>query len=314
MTTATATADAGVFEEHRAHLLGIAYRMTGTLVDAEDLVQEAWLRWQSEDRGGVVSPRSYLATIVTRLALDHLKSARVRREHYVGPWLPEPAPGTLFAGETSPEREAEVRDSLSYAFVVLLERLAPLERAVFLLRDVFDYDYREIAEVVDRSEAACRQTLHRARGRLSEGRARFACGYQQRLRLLHAFARAAGEGDMEALTSVLADDVVTVSDGGGKRPAALNPIRGADRVARFLIGAARREPRSGAFEVELNGVPAVAVYYKRTLLSLFFVEPSEDGRIGELYVVRNPEKLAVAHDAILATGRPLRGVVFSETN
>jgi RNA polymerase sigma-70 factor (ECF subfamily) len=240
----------------------------------------------------VESPRSYLATIVTRLALDHLKSARARREYYVGPWLPEPASATLFEGEGSPEHEAELKDSLSYAFIVLLERLAPAERAVFLLRDVFDYDYREIAAVVGKSEAACRQALHRARARLAEARPRFHCGYQQRLRLLDAFARAATAGDMDALTSVLADDVVIVGDGGGKRVTALNPIAGAGRAARFLAGISRKEPTDRVAVVDLNGVPALALWAFRRLQSLCFLEPDDEGRIAAIYVIRNPDKLA----------------------
>jgi RNA polymerase sigma-70 factor (ECF subfamily) len=290
-TTATLT-ETDAFEAARPHLLGIAYRMTGSLADAEDLVQEAWLRWQAADRSVVESPRPYLATIVTRLALDYLKSARVRREQYVGPWLPEPAPTGVFAGEGTPEHEVELKDSLSYAFVVLLERLAPVERAVFLLRDVFDYDYREIAAVVGKSEAACRQALHRARARLADARPRFQCGYQQRLRLLEAFARAANAGDMEALTAVLSGDVVAVGDGGGKRVAALNPIYGADRVARFLAGVARKERADRVAVVDLNGVPALALLAFGRLQSLCFVEPGDEDRIAGVYIVRNPDKLA----------------------
>lgn len=294
-------ANAAEFETHRPHLLGIAYRMTGSLADAEDLVQEAWLRWQAADRAGIESPRAYLATVVTRLALDHLKSARVRREQYVGQWLPEPAPESLFAGELSPEQRAEVHDSLSYAFVVMLERLAPLERAVFLLRDVFDYDYREIAEVVDRSEPACRQVLHRARARLAEARPRFECGYQQRLRLLEAFTRAASVGDMDALTAVLAEDVVAIADGGGKRASAINPIRGADRVARFFAGVTRKEVYDRVALVTVNGVPAVAISRRNRLVDLVMVEPGEGGRIVSVFVLRNPEKLARL-EAMLAGG------------
>jgi RNA polymerase sigma-70 factor (ECF subfamily) len=299
-TAAALSPQTAEFEAHRAHLLGIAYRMTGSLGDAEDLVQETWLRWDASRAEDVEHPRAYLATVVTRLALDYLKSARVRREEYVGEWLPEPAPEALFAAETSPEHAAEAHESLSYAMVVLLERLAPLERAVFLLRDVFDYDYREIAEIVDRSEAACRQTLHRARGRLAEARPRFECGYQQRLRLLEAFAQAVGDGDMAGLVAVLNEDVVATSDGGGKRPAAINPVRGADRVARFFLGVARREPRTAVFATEFNGVPAMAIYAGSTLMSLFFVEPGEDGRVAAVYVVRNPDKLEAASRVIAA--------------
>jgi RNA polymerase sigma-70 factor (ECF subfamily) len=279
------------FEAHRPHLLGIAYRMTGTLADAEDLVQDAWLRWQAVDRAQVANTRAFLATTVSRLALDQMKSARARREQYVGQWLPEPAPESRFAGEGDPGHEAELRETLSYAFLVVLERLNPIERAVFLLRDVFDYDYREIAGVVDRSEAACRQAAHRARAHLREARPRFDCGYQQRLQLLQAFARAVGNGDMEGLTALLADDVVSISDGGGKAVTAMNPILGPDRVARLYIGAMKKEPIRVARHITVNGVPAMALYRRDRLSGVYFVEPGLDGRIAAVYAVRNPDKL-----------------------
>jgi RNA polymerase sigma-70 factor (ECF subfamily) len=303
MSTSVASSGLERFEEQRPYLLGIAYRMTGSFADAEDLVQEAWLRWQGTDGEEVTSPRAYLATTVTRLALDHLKSARHRREEYPGEWLPEPVAVDKFDGEAQPERAVELRESLSYAFMVLLERLTPAERAVFLLRDVFDYDYREIAPVIEKSEAACRQIIHRARAQLAEGRPRFHYSFQEQARLLEAFARAAAAGDMEGLTHLLAEDVVSIGDGGGKRPAALRPLAGRDRVVKFIVGAVKSEQPDLVRLVELNGEPAILTWVRGELRNVFFVAADEDGRIAAIFAVRNPDKLLEAEQAARARGQ-----------
>jgi RNA polymerase sigma-70 factor (ECF subfamily) len=271
--------------------------MTGSFADAEDLVQEAWLRWQAADREDVASPRAFLGTTVTRLALDHLKSARVRREEYRGEWLPEPVSAARFEGEASPERAVELRESLSYATMALLERLSPAERAVFLLRDVFDYDYREIAPIVGKSEAACRQLLHRARAQLAEGRPRFHHSYQEQVRLLEAFARAAAAGEMEGLTHLLSEDVVSISDGGGKRPAALRPITGREKIARFVQVGRTTEPPDRIRILELNGRPALATWHNGELRTVFFLEPDAEGKVAVIFAIRNPDKLKEAERA-----------------
>ena len=230
---------AEVFDRNRPLLFSIAYRMTGSVMDAEDAVQEAYLRWQRASDDEVRSPSAYLSRVVTRLSINRLRSARVRREQYVGPWLPEPV-----LGEQVQEigDQAELEDSLSMAFLVLLESLTPVERAVFVLREVFDYEYAEIASLVGKSEANCRQISHRARQSVAARRPRFESSPQQEERLLEGFLRASLSGDMEALLALLSEDVILYSDGGGKTQAALKPIYGADRVARFLSGILKKAP------------------------------------------------------------------------
>jgi RNA polymerase sigma-70 factor (ECF subfamily) len=225
------------FDEHRNLLFSIAYRMLGSVADAEDLVQETFLRWQDAEPGEVKSPRAFLSTVITRLCINHLRSARVRREQYVGPWLPEPL---LTARGADPEGDARRAESLSMAFLVLLESLSPVERSVFLLREVFDYDYPEIAQVVGKSEVNCRQTLRRARQYVVERRPRFDPSPSQREQLTSQFLKASAEGDMQGLLALLAEDVALWSDGGGKASAALRPIWGADRVVRFMLGSLRK--------------------------------------------------------------------------
>src|SRR2546426_710935 len=216
------------FTELRPLLFSIAYRMVGSAMDAEDLVQEAYLPWQEASDADVRSPRAYLATIVTRLAINHLRSARVQRESYVGPWLPEP-----LMTEHVPDASGhvELSESLSMAFLVLLERLSPVERAVFLLSKVFAFDYAEIARIVDKSEANCRQICARAKKRVGAPCGRFQASPEHAERLVERFTRATGAGDLDGLLAVLAEDITLWADGGGKVPgAALEPIHGADPV------------------------------------------------------------------------------------
>ncbi|MDQ3251114.1 MAG: RNA polymerase sigma-70 factor [Actinomycetota bacterium] len=278
-----------VFDRNRPLLFSIAYRMTGSVMEAEDAVQEAYLRWQQASEDEVRSPSSYLSTVVTRLCIDRLRSARVRREQYVGPWLPEP-----LLGEQAREIEskADLEDTLSMAFLVLLESLTPVERAVFLLREVFGYEYAEIAALVGKSEANCRQISRRARQSVAARRPRFESSPQQEERLMEGFLQASLVGDMEALLAMLSEDVTLYSDGGGKTRAALRPIYGADNVARFLTGILGNIPPDFTVrQTRINGRPGLVGYFgDGSPQSVVSIEVSE-GRIMAIRLVVNPEKL-----------------------
>jgi RNA polymerase sigma-70 factor (ECF subfamily) len=276
-------------EDLRPLLFSMAYRMVGTVGDAEDLVQEAFLRLHREETEGteIESPKAFLTTVVTRLAIDHLRSARVRREEYVGEWLPEP----LVEGP-GPAEHAEMSDSLSLAFLVLLESLSPVERAVFLLHDVFGYSYAEIADLVGKTEAACRQIALRARRAVDERRPRFDPSEEERRRVAEKFF-AAFAGDASDIAAVLAEDVVLHGDGGGKAPAIARPLLGADRVARALVNWIRQGVRVG-FRAEpavVNGQPGTVV---RTLdgevINAMALDIA-DGRVQSIYSIVNPDKL-----------------------
>ena len=292
-------------ETLRPLMFSIAYRMVGSVSDAEDVVQEAFLRHQRalEDGAEVRSPKAYLSAVVTRLAIDHLRSARTRRETYVGPWLPEPLV-TENDGE-DPAAHAEEADTLSMAFLVLLERLSPVERAVFLLHDVFGYGYDEIADIVGKTEANCRQLAVRARRHVEAERPRFEASRRQRDELAERFFAAVTDGDMDGLVELLADDVVVYGDGGGKGPSWLRPIVGPDRVARLLIGSARQFVTAGV-EIrrrQVNGQPgAVVVDAEGRLISVFALDIAE-GVVQAVRSVINPEKLG--HLAPLADVRAL---------
>jgi RNA polymerase sigma-70 factor (ECF subfamily) len=279
------------FEAHRGRLLGLAYRMLGSRADAEDAVQDAWLRWAASDRAAIANPEAYLVTIVTRLCLDRLKSARHTREVYVGPWLPEPVPD---AEALSPHAATELADDLSFALLLALERLSPLERAAFLLHDVFDEPFSEVAETLGRSEAAVRQLASRARKAVREERAARQASPESHARLLAAFAAALASRDPTQLKAVLRDDAVVITDGGGRKPAALNPIRSADRVARFFFGLLRKfESRGLQVSVSpatLNGAPGLLVYLNGALDQALTLSVDGD-RIAAIYSVRNPDKL-----------------------
>ena len=274
------------FQEHRPLLLGLAYRLLGSMWDAEDVVQDAYLRWMSADRSEVRQPRAFLVTVVSRLALDQLRSARAAREAYPGPWLPEPVPSATLG----PMDTAELRDTVSYATLHLMERLSPPERAVFVLREAFGLPYDEIAEIVGGSSAACRQMHHRAARRLTEGRERFRPSSDDHARLLLRFLEAAQSGDLAALTEMLSEDVVAWNDGGGKVRAALRPIAGRDKALAFITGLVSRYPIGGWRVVEVNGEPAVwvAVDGRDRLLALDI----RGGRIHGIFGVLNPDKLA----------------------
>ncbi|CAL9389442.1 ECF RNA polymerase sigma factor SigJ [Streptomyces sp. enrichment culture] len=288
MTTDTVTE---VFEEHRPVLLGVAYRMLGRVADAEDVVQDAWLRWAGGDRSEVREPRGYLVRITTRLAIDRLRQIKARGETYVGPWLPEPYLTDF--GDTAPDtaEQAVLADSVSLAVLVVLESLSPLERAVFVLREAFGYPYADIAAMLDRGEPAVRQLAGRARKHVEERRPRYEVDPARRRDLTERFLAAAAGGDLEALMELLAPDVHLVGDGGGKSRAPLRVLRSADKVGRFLLGAARRSVPDLSFRfVELNGGPAVLVLSGDKPDAVFQLDVA-DGRIQTVYVLRNPDKL-----------------------
>jgi RNA polymerase sigma-70 factor (TIGR02957 family) len=285
------------FNELRRSAFAIAYRMLGSVSEAEDLVQEGLLRLHGAREGGerIESPRAYLSTVVSRLALDHLRSAVVRRETYVGEWLPEPL---LVSADEDPARKAEMADSLSLAFLVLLESLSPEQRAAFLLREVFDEPYDRIAEIVGTSEQNARQLATRARRHVDErrpgGRVRFEASREQREQLATRFFAAAEDGDLQGLEELLAHDVVFRGDGGGKAPAAARAIHGRARVARLLIAGLRTLARSGGFTTrreEVNGQPG-ALFFDREggLLSVAILDIAE-GQIQGVSAIANPDKL-----------------------
>jgi RNA polymerase sigma-70 factor (ECF subfamily) len=288
---------AASFEPHRRRLLGLAYRMLGSMADAEDAVQETYLRWHAARRDEVSDPRAFLMTTATRICLDMLTSARARREEYVGPWLPEPVVDTSVLAADS---RTELAEDLSIALLLTLERLSPLERAAFLLHEVFDFSFREVAAALDRSEAACRQLAARARARVRAVRPRGAAPNPahsrkldaQHTQLISAFVAAAQSGDLSTLTQLLASDVRVITDGGGKAAASLNVLDGADRAARFLVGATRKgwRPDFTLRFAAINGLPGVIVDGPEGPLQTAAFE-IEDGVIRALYVVRNPDKL-----------------------
>ncbi|MEV0413204.1 RNA polymerase sigma-70 factor [Streptomyces sp. NPDC050448] len=273
------------FEEHRPRMFGIAYRMLGSAAEAEDTVQDAWLRWSSGDRDDIEHPGAWLAKAVTHLCLNRLGSARVRREEYVGPWLPEPV--LTGDGALGPLESAEQRDSISMALLVLLEQLTPVERAVYVLREAFAYGHREIAGLLDLTEANCRQLYRRAAGRVAAPRPRFAPDPAQWKSLVETFLTAARDGDLARLESMLTADVQYVADGGGIVGAARRPILGRDKVARFLVGALRKYATGLPVSLaEVNGEPAL-LFGGTAVLQVEI----ENGLVCGLRSVVNPEKL-----------------------
>jgi RNA polymerase sigma-70 factor (TIGR02957 family) len=287
------SSDVETFEELRPKAFAIAYRMLGSVSEAEDVVQDAFLRLHRALAAGerIESPRAYLATVVTRLGIDQLRSARARRESYVGEWLPEPL---VMSADEDPARQAEMADSLSLAFLVLLESLSPEQRAVFLLREVFDYAYDEIAEIVGKGEDNVRQLAVRARRHVEERRSRFEASREQREELANRFFEAAREGDLGALETLLAQDVVLHGDGGGKVPAIARPLHGRDRVARTLLAWTRAALRFGGVTlrpVDVNGQPgAMLLEPEGKLISVLALDIA-DGQIQAVRSIVNPDKL-----------------------
>ncbi|WP_040693044.1 RNA polymerase sigma-70 factor [Nocardia vinacea] len=275
-----------VFEEYRPLLLGLGYRLLGSMWNAEDIVQDAYLRWLGTDRTEIKEPRAFLVTVVTRLALDQLRSARVTREAYVGPWLPEPVSGTEFG----PQETAELRDTLSYATLHLMERLSPPERAAFVLREAFELPYDDIAEIVGSPAATCRQLHHRAAKRLADGRDRFEPSTADHTALLTRFLDAAEGGDLATLTELLSEDVVAWNDGGGKVRAARVPIIGRVHVLAFVTGLTSHYPMGDVRVVESNGAPAIWMTMGGQQQLVAF--DIRDGRIHNIFGILNPDKLS----------------------
>jgi RNA polymerase sigma-70 factor, ECF subfamily len=277
------------FERHRPRLLALAYRMLGTRADAEDTVQDAWLRWRQADPAVVRDPAGWLVATVTRLGIDRLRLASSARTDYVGPWLPEPLSIDASPG---PAGRAEIAEQVSLAFLALLERLGPEERAAFLLREVFDYDYAHIAAMLGHAEANCRQMVHRARERVQAGRARFPGVSPQRHRqLLERFLEASASGDRDAIMALLHADARLRSDGGGKTVAALRPLHGAERIARLYWAVARRAPGQAQWRIGLvNGEPA-GLRFLHGRLQMITTIVGDGERIGEILNLMNPDKL-----------------------
>jgi RNA polymerase sigma-70 factor (ECF subfamily) len=275
------------FQQQRNYLFSIAYRLLGSASDAEDALQEAFLRWDRARPEDLNSPRAFLATIVVRLCMDELRSARARREVYVGPWLPEPL---VTSGRSDLTESVVLRESLSFAFLLMLEKLSPLERAVFVLREVFDYDYAEIAPIVAKSDANCRQAFHRARQRLADQQSRFEASHEQQEQLTEQFLRATSSGDVEGLLTLLAEDVVHVGDGGGKALSAVRPVVSRDHVVRGFLGNLQKMPPERAWIDEVNGQPAILATRNGKPYAVLLLEIRE-GVIQTIYTVVNPDKL-----------------------
>lgn len=282
------------FETLRPKLFGIAYRMLGSASDAEDVLQDAYLRLLATDSEAIRSLEAFASTIVTRLCLDRLKSAKSKREVYPGIWLPEPVPSDQLDLEADPSEQMVKLESLSLAFLLILETLSVEERAVFLLHEVFDYKYGEIAQIVGKSEAACRQLLSRAKKSVTAKRPRFHPSPEEHQRIFAAFVQASNEGNIEQLAELLTTDVTVLSDGGGKAIAALRPVKGREAVLRFLQGLARSGLKNGARleYASLNGQDSLVVRDSTGVVQTAMLFEIGEGAIQQIYFVRNPEKLA----------------------
>ncbi|BEP59476.1 RNA polymerase sigma-70 factor [Variovorax sp. V213] len=277
------------FDSHRRRLQGIAYRMLGSVAEAEEVVQDAWLRWHEADKAGFDSAEAWLVTVVTRLSIDRLRAAKVQREHYIGAWMPEP---TLTDAPDTPEQLLERADNVSVAFLAVLERLTPEARAAFLLREVFDADYEEVARTLGKSEAACRQLVHRAKAQVQEARPRFQVPRETHQRLLRAFADAAARGSLHELKALMAEDVELIGDGGGKVQSFSKILRGSQRLAQLYYALWRRMGASVRMElVEINGEPGLLRFVDGQLESAQTFE-IEGERIVRIRAQRNPDKLA----------------------
>lgn len=301
------------FEEHRPRLFALAYRMLGSASEAEDAVQETYLRWDGAERGGIRSAEAWLTTALVNLCRTWLVSARARRENYVGPWLPEPVPTAN--GELGPLESVEERELVSFALLTALERLSPVERAVFVLREAFGYAHREIADMLDVTESNSQQIFRRAGQRVREGRARFGIPAEHARELVELFLKAARDGDIDSLERMLTADVTATADGGGRINAARRPIRGANHVARYLAGLLRWEvPGMRLLVEEVNGAPAVVARVDGAPMLVVGIDVA-DGAVDALRLIVNPEKLAYfarssGSDGVVGTvpARPRRSV------
>jgi RNA polymerase sigma-70 factor (ECF subfamily) len=282
-------------------MFSIAYRMLGSITEAEDIVQDAYLRYQAASPERIVSHKAFLSTVVTRLCLNHLELAKIQREAYIGPWLPEPAL-TEMDERFMPAQQAEMHESVSMAFLVLLEQLTPAERAVFLLREVFDYDYAEVAAIVGKEETACRQLLSRAKKHIADHRPRFKPTPEAHRQILTHFIQAVSSGELSGLLGLLADDVELWADGGGKaRGAITRPLRGRDAVARFLLASPRFSAAGSQVDVvEVNGAPALMIHAGGKALVVLSLG-IDAGQVGAIWITGNPDKLQsfnrVLHDS-----------------
>ena len=277
------------FDSHRRRLQGIAYRMLGSVAEAEEVVQDAWLRWHEADKSSFDSAEAWLVTVVTRLSIDRLRAAKVQREHYIGPWMPEP---TLTDAPETPEQMLERADNISVAFLAVLERLAPEARAAFLLREVFDADYDDVARTLGKSEAACRQLVHRAKAQVQEARPRLQVSRETHQRLLRAFADAAARGSLQDLKALMAEDVELIGDGGGKVQTFSKILRGSQRLAQLYFALWRRMGAGVRMElVDINGEPGLLRFLDGELESAQTFE-IEGERIVRIRAQRNPDKLA----------------------
>ena len=277
------------FDSHRRRLQGIAYRMLGSVAEAEEVVQDAWLRWHEADKASLGSAEAWLVTVVTRLSIDRLRAAKVQREHYIGAWMPEP---TLTEPPDTPEESLERADNISVAFLAVLERLAPEARAAFLMREVFDADYDEVALTLGKSEAACRQLVHRAKAQLQEARPRYPVPRETHQRLLRAFADAAARGSLQDLKALMADEAELIGDGGGKVQTFSKVLRGSQRLAQLYFSLWRRMGAAVRMELaEINGEPGLLRFVDGELESAQTFE-IEGERIVRIRVQRNPDKLA----------------------
>jgi RNA polymerase sigma-70 factor (ECF subfamily) len=281
------------FETYRNYLFSIAYRILGSASDAEDMVQETYLRYQATPPETIRSLKAFLTTILTRLCIDQLHLARREREVYVGPWLPEPILTAEITAAADPEKRVETQESISLAFLVLMEQLQPFERAVFLLREVFEYEFAEIATMLDKSEAACRRSFSRAKLHLREHRPRFPASPQTHQHLLTAYYQAVQTGEMAALMNVLSEDVVLWTDGGGKaRTAALRPIQGREAVARISMGSRRFWPENYSAEMaEVNGQAAIIIRDGDSPFAVLTIDVEQE-QIQTIRILVNPDKLA----------------------
>ena len=276
------------FERHRRRLWGVAYRMLGSRAEADDMVQEAYLRWHRVDAAEIRVPEAWLVTTISRLSIDRLRALRTERDAYVGPWLPEPL---VEAASPGADQAAELASDLSVAFLALLERLAPEERAAFLLHEVFESDYGDIAQILGKSEAACRQVVSRARSRVRAARPRVQVSAHARARLLEGLVDAIRAHDKDGLMALLAEDAAWISDGGGKAKAAHKVIRGADRVARFAVGVLRRHAHLLEFrKVDVNGETGIALVHQGRAFSIMSIR-TDGVRILDVYAILNPDKL-----------------------
>ncbi|MGJ8529152.1 sigma-70 family RNA polymerase sigma factor [Maritalea sp.] len=284
-----------IFEKQRPRLMGLAYRMLGSVTEAEDIIQDAWVRWHNIDQTVIDSPPSFLSTIVTRLCLDQLRATKRKRETYIGAWLPEPLLEQNNLGDKMrPDHAKEIADDVSFALILTLEKLSPAERAAFLLHDVFDLGFDEIANTLDRSEPSCRKLASRARQKVRDHRPETRPAHKIQEPLITSFHQALKTGDLDGFSKFLADDAVMVTDGGGIKSATFNPIYGREKIMRFFVNLLKKNPQPKAFAfklISINANPGILIKEPDGSLQTWSIDWTDAGQIAQLYIVRNPEKL-----------------------